>query len=70
LGSILALHHLYHTSHPQAFLRVRSDATVNAALQLEGEAQLYGRRNSLRTVDGRILADIVEILPPEEREAQ
>lgn len=65
LGSILAIHHIYHESSPYGFVSVQSDATINNALGLEGSQTLYGRRNVLRTGDGSAIADILEILPPE-----
>ena len=35
-------------------------------LRLDGAPQLSGRRNTLTDTEGRPLAEIVEILPPEE----
>jgi chorismate-pyruvate lyase len=66
LGTILATHHLYHTSHPQAFFRIQADSMIRNALCVGQNEWLYGRRNYLRTQDGTILADILEILPSEE----
>lgn len=65
LGSILATHHLYHTSNPQAFFRIDSDTTINEALRLSESHTLYGRRNFLKTQVGEVIADILEILPLE-----
>jgi chorismate-pyruvate lyase len=64
LGTILADHRIEHASCPRAFLRVRSDAIMNGALGLEEPRALYGRRNVLSAPDGRVLAEVVEILPP------
>lgn len=64
LGHILHECGVTHTSRPKAFLRLRSDAFINAALQLMGEHELYGRRNTLWDPQQRPLAEIVEILPP------
>ncbi len=65
LGTILAKFRVAHLSCPQAFVRVQSDPTINEALGLpEGTHTLYGRRNIHATVDKRVLADILEILPP------
>lgn len=64
LGHILHECGVTHTSRPKAFLRLRSDAFVNAALGLTGEHVLYGRRNTLWDPQQRPLAEIVEILPP------
>jgi hypothetical protein len=64
LGSILASEGIAHQSRPSAFIRVQSDAFINDALGLTGAHELYGRRNELTLADNRVLADIVEILPP------
>lgn len=66
LGTILGMYCVQHASRPQAFLQIRSDALMNEMLHLNGETTLYGRRNVLLTPENRILADIVEILPPYE----
>jgi chorismate-pyruvate lyase len=66
LGSILHGHRIEHQSSPVAFIRVTSDALMNEALHLPQPQPLYGRRNVIRDANGNELADIVEILPPEE----
>jgi chorismate-pyruvate lyase len=65
LGTVLARHEIKHSSCPQAFIKVQSDETMNAALHLTRSAALYGRRNYLLTPEKQILADILELLPPE-----
>jgi hypothetical protein len=52
-----------HESRPRAFLRVRSDALINAALALDGPRTLYGRRSTLADPRRGPLAEVVEILP-------
>lgn len=64
LGQILEDHQVPHVSKPSAFLRLRSDAFINRALNLEGSPLLFGRRNTLVDPQQRSLAEIVEILPP------
>ena len=65
LGTILAKHSVEHESCPQAFIRVWADTIIISAFGIPDVAQwLYGRRNRLITLDGNILADILEILPP------
>lgn len=64
LGHILKVFGLPHTSLPQAFLRVESDAFINQSLGLVAREELYGRRNTLRDPLGRPLSEIVEILAP------
>ncbi len=64
LGHILEEHKVPHRSQPGGFLRLASDPLINGALKLSGAHVLYGRRNNLRDLPGRPLAEIVEILPP------
>lgn len=64
LGTILRTQGIEHISRPDVFVRVESDALINDALQLSGTFQLFGRRNVISDADERILAQVVEILPP------
>ena len=64
LGSVLADEGIAHASQPRAFVRVGADAFINEALGISGQRPLYGRRNLLILPDKRVLADIIEILPP------
>ena len=64
LGTILKQETVPHRSDPQRYLRVDPDQVVARALQLEGREPLYGRHNLISGQDGRILAEMVEILPP------
>ena len=64
LGTILRTQGVEHTSRPDAFVRVTSDAVINRALQLSGSHQLFGRRNVILDSEQRTLAQVVEILPP------
>lgn len=64
LGQILNEFKIAFSSRPRAFLRVAADAFIQNALNLQGEAFLYGRRNTLVDAWDRPLAEIVEILPP------
>jgi chorismate-pyruvate lyase len=64
LGHILEEYKVPHRSQPGGFLRLASDPLINQALKLSGAQVLHGRRNNLLDVQGRPLAEIVEILPP------
>jgi chorismate-pyruvate lyase len=64
LGHILTEYKVPHRSHPRAFLRLASDPLMNEALEISGAHILFGRRNSLFDSGDRVLAEIVEILPP------
>ena len=66
LGRILQECSVAYSSRPKALLRMHSDSYINSALGLEGEHVLYGRRNPLTDPKQRSLAEIVEILPPEQ----
>lgn len=63
-GHILKAHDVLHVGHPTAFFRVESDPLMNRAFGLTGNHVLYGRRNTLRDLEGRPLSEVVEILPP------
>jgi chorismate-pyruvate lyase len=65
LGHILKDGAIEYKSRPQAFFRVASDALINGLLNLRESTNLFGRRNTLLDQQGRSLAEIVEILPPE-----
>ena len=70
LGTILADYRIEHFSNPQAFMRVPSDPLVKGALDLAGPHELYGRRNVLLAPGERVLAEVVEILPPVDTAAE
>jgi len=69
LGSVLRDLKLPHRSSPKAFFQVRPDKTICESLGVPCNGKrpplLYGRRNALSTVDGGVLAEIVEVLPPQ-----
>ena len=64
LGAILQRCHIDFTSRPKGYIRVETDDVINMALGLSGRQWLYGRCNGLYNLERKILADIVEILPP------
>jgi chorismate-pyruvate lyase len=63
-GGILVEQGVKFTSHPKAFIRIEPDAVISESLGLKTPAILYGRCNALFDDQGRVLADIVEVLPP------
>lgn len=65
LGTILAHRKIVHRSRPSAYFRIQPDDFIRSALAVSGSRELYGRRNTLTDGEGRVLAEIVEILPPE-----
>ncbi|MGO8675868.1 MAG: hypothetical protein ACLQVX_08355 [Limisphaerales bacterium] len=64
LGKILQAEAVAHLSWPQAFFRVQADARLINVLGLRQPATLYGRRNVLADGSRRLLAEVIEILPP------
>ena len=64
LGKILAAEAVAHLSWPQAFFRVQADSRLEKLLGLRQPAALYGRRNVLADGSRRLLAEVIEILPP------
>jgi len=68
LGRILKECGITYHSRPQAFLRIVSDSLMKQLLDLPEAESLYGRRNTLFDPQERPLADIVEILPPVQKQ--
>ncbi len=64
LGGILNDSGIRYTSRPTAFLRVQSGPFLEQEFGIQGQCILYGRQNALRDAEGRVLAEIIEILPP------
>lgn len=67
LGTLLRTHAIPHACRPTAFVRVQTDEVIRGALHLNGRDAgfVYGRCNTLVDARGRILAEIVELLPPD-----
>jgi chorismate-pyruvate lyase len=63
LGAILADYEIPHASSPRAYFEVTPDPQMREVLASNGAQRLYGRRNVLSTPDGRVIADVLEILP-------
>ncbi|MBL8290630.1 MAG: hypothetical protein JNN08_02270 [Bryobacterales bacterium] len=66
-GAILRDHAIEHTSRPTAYFEITPDALIAEALGSNGVKKLYGRHNTIRDGEGRVLAEVVEILPPGEQ---
>ena len=63
LGTILADEAIHHASSPTQFFKIEADDLVQAALGIAAPQWLFGRCNVIRKTDGKLLAEIVEILP-------
>ncbi|MFN0067280.1 MAG: hypothetical protein ACKVYV_06545 [Limisphaerales bacterium] len=64
LGGILNASGLPYSSRPAGYFRVVADSFMAESLGARAGGPLYGRRNTLRDLQGSPLAEIVEILPP------
>jgi chorismate-pyruvate lyase len=64
LGGVLIEHSVPHSSRPSAYFSVVGDELINRALGVASPTTLYGRCNTLTAEDGRVIAEVVEILPP------
>lgn len=64
LGAILNSSGMAYTSRPTNWLEFECDDFIQRVFHLDSKPRLYGRSNMLRDPAGRVLADIVEILPP------
>lgn len=62
-GAILERYSVPHSSHPRGFFRIAVDARLAELLGATSGQILYGRCNELRHGCGRVLADVVEVLP-------
>ncbi len=63
-GAILNRFKISYQSKPTVFFRVMADSNLVDLLQMKEQQWLYGRSNVLMRVNGEVLADVVEILPP------
>jgi chorismate-pyruvate lyase len=64
LGGVLIENSVPHSSRPSAYFSVIGDDLINRALGVSKPCALYGRCNTLTADDGRVIAEVVEILPP------
>jgi len=63
LGGILAEQGVKYRSRTRAFLRLDATGSLFEGLVPQG-ATLFGRQNTLIANDGRLLAEVLELLPP------
>lgn len=65
LGRLLGDFGIAFVCRPALFFRVEPDAAMRQALGLgPGAPALFGRCNRMHTPDGRVMADVVEVLAP------
>jgi hypothetical protein len=65
LGAVLAQHGLAYRHCPGGFFRIRSNRLMEQSLLLSAPQWLYGRCNCMSDSVGRVVAEVVEVLPPE-----
>lgn len=66
LGGILQQYSVYHENKPQGYFRIQADSFIRQALRVRATKWLFGRQNHHVNAHGELLADIVEVLPPED----
>ena len=66
LGGILHEFAIPFRSRLQGLLEVRGDERVGKILSIKQPGTLYGRQNALETPEGQLIAEVVEILPPDQ----
>ena len=64
LGAVLACHGLAYRHCPGGFFKIRSNRLIEQSLGLPAPQWLYGRCNCMSDSVGRVVAEVVEILPP------
>ncbi len=65
LGAVLARHGLAYRHCPGGFFKIRSNRLIEQSLGLPAPHWLYGRCNCMSDSVGRVVAEVVEVLPPE-----
>lgn len=63
LGEILKKHQFDFISSPISYFKLLCDEMIGGVLDIEVGETLYGRKNQLQTPSGKLIADIIEILP-------
>jgi hypothetical protein len=63
LGEILARHGLAFRHCPGRFFKIRSNRLIEQALALPSPQWLYGRCNCMSDEVGRVVAEVIEVLP-------
>ena len=64
LGGLLNSHGVCYRSRPKAFIRLGADELMSRLFAADDCPAFYGRCNELLDAGGRVLARIVEVLPP------
>jgi chorismate-pyruvate lyase len=65
LGTLLRTCQCRHTAQPSGYFKIRPTPFFAGIFDTTGVSHLFGRRNSLVALDGNTIAEVCEILPPE-----
>jgi len=65
LGAVLARHQIAYRHCPGGFFKIRSNRLIERSLALPSPQWLYGRCNCMSDSVGRVVAEVIEVLPPE-----
>ncbi|KAI9023135.1 hypothetical protein DFJ74DRAFT_706014 [Hyaloraphidium curvatum] len=68
-GAVLVGQGVPHSCHPGGYFALEAGAWVAGLLGAKEGELLYGRCNVIRTGEGEVLAEVVEVLPPERPDA-
>lgn len=64
LGDILKRAGMDFQSRPRGYFRIKPGEAIRHSFGVPEDGWLFGRCNQLLTLDGELIADVVEILPP------
>ena len=64
LGSVLAQHGLDYRHCPGGFFSIHTNRLIEQAMGLSWPQWLYGRCNCMSDSVGRVVAEVIEVLPP------
>ena len=67
LGAILRDHKVKYSTKLSGFLRFDKAPDIRQALHVRNDEPMFGRRNVLISPSGDVLAEVIEVLPPENR---
>jgi hypothetical protein len=64
LGAVLARHGLAYRHCPGGFFKIRSNRLIEETFGLSEPQWLYGRCNCMTDGVGRVVSEVIEVLPP------
>ncbi len=67
LGTILRVCDYEHTVQTSGFFKIRATPFFEEAFGAHNVNGFYGRRNALVSLDGNVIAEVCEVLPPEKK---